>query len=161
MYFYIDGTKYRNMISSESAFYIADDTSLLYSGLDGDYSVLLGGNWRFELVVDSQTGLCTHIQSFLENLEVTDADLTLPMAVSKDLYFADESSLEPGGGCHYHPFSNTAFWDKKKKVLCFGDPDCQGEAVEFTPKTIAVIKENQLKSIFLNLDGMKRQISFC
>ena len=149
------------MISSESAFYIADDTSLLYSGLDGDYSVLLGGNWRFELVVDSQTGLCTHIQSFLENLEVTDADLTLPMAVSKDLYFAEESSLEPGGGCHYHPFSNTAFWDKKKKVLCFGDPDGQGEAVEFTPKTIAVIKENQLKSIFLNLDGMKRQISFC
>ena len=149
------------MISSESAFYIADDTSLLYSGLDGDYSVLLGGNWRFELVVDSQTGLCTHIQSFLEKLEVTDADLTLPMAVSKDLYFADESSLEPGGGCHYHPFSNTAFWDKKKKVLCFGDPGCQGEAVEFTPKTIAVIKENQLKSIFLNLDGMKRQISFC
>lgn len=160
MYFYIDGTKYRNMIPSESAFYIADDTSLLYSGLDGDYSVLLGGNWRFELVVDSQTGLCTHIQSFLEKLEVTDADLTLPMAVSKDLYFADESSLEPGGGCHYHPFSNTAFWDKKKKVLCFGDPDGQGEAVEFTPKTIAVIKENQLKSIFLNLDGMKRQISF-
>ncbi len=148
------------MIPSESAFYIADDTSLLYSGLDGDYSVLLGGNWRFELVVDSQTGLCTHIQSFLEKLEVTDADLTLPMAVSKDLYFADESSLEPGGGCHYHPFSNTAFWDKKKKVLCFGDPDGQGEAVEFTPKTIAVIKENQLKSIFLNLDGMKRQISF-
>ena len=161
MYFYIDGTKYRNMIPSESAFYIADDTSLLYSGLDGDYSVLLGGNWRFELVVDSQTGLCTHIQSFLENLEVTDADLTLPMAISKDLYFANERSLEPGSGCHYHPFSNTAFWDKKKKVLCFGDPDGQGEAVEFTPKTIAVIKENQLKSIFLNLDGMKKQISFC
>ena len=149
------------MIPSESAFYIADDTSLLYSGLDGDYSVFLGGNWRFELVVDSQTGLCTHIQSFLENLEVTDADLTLPMAVSKDLYFANERSLEPGSGCHYHPFSNTAFWDKKKKILCFGDPDGQGEAVEFTPKTIAVIKENQLKSIFLNLDGMKRQISFC
>lgn len=160
MHFYIGEPKYRSIIPHDSTFYIADDTSLLYTGLDGDYSVLLGGNWRFELVVDSQTGFCTHIQSFLKNLEVTDANLDLPNAVCKDLYLADESSLEPGGGCHYLPFDNMAFWDIKKKVLCFGDPGYKGEAVEFTPKTIAVVKDNQLKSVFLNLDCIRSQISF-
>ena len=156
----IGGAKYRRLISSDSTFYIDADSSLLYKGLQGDFSVLLGGNWRFELIVDSQTGLCTHMQSFLKNLEVTAADLELPDSVEKDLYFICENSRESGGGCHYYPFTNMTFWDAKKKILCYGDPVSEGEAVEFTPKTIAIIKEAQLKSMYLVLDCVNREISF-
>lgn len=38
--------------------------------IDGDYSILLGGNWRFELIVDSSTGLCVKFQSLLDELKV-------------------------------------------------------------------------------------------
>ena len=61
MYFYIGDSKFCRFKSFNSSFYLAEDSSLLYDGLQGDYSVLLGGNWRFELIVDSETGLCTHM----------------------------------------------------------------------------------------------------
>lgn len=152
MRFYTDEPRYRKMISPDSAFVLADDTSLLYrNGLGGDYSVLLGGNWRFELIVDSRTGLCAHMQSFLDSLQAQDARLELPDAAAGDLYFAAERPLEPGGGCRYHPFADRAFRDRERKILCFGDPFGEGEAVEFTPETIAVVRENRLISVFLNL----------
>ena len=160
MYFAIEDPKYCRLIPPDSTFYLADDSSLLYNGLQGNFSVLLGGNWRFELIVDSQTGLCTHMQSFLKKLEVTAANLDLPDSTKKDLYFVGEKPLEPGCGCHYHPFNNMAFWDEKKKILCYGDPCSKGEAVEFTPKTIAIINDTQLKSMYLVLDCIDREISF-
>ena len=161
MYFSIGEPKYCRLIPSNSTFYLAEDSSLMYNGLQGDFSVLLGGNWRFELIVDSQTGLCTHMQSFLKKLEVTAANLDLPDPIIKDLFFACENPLEPGCGCQYHPFNNMAFWDEKKKILCCGDPSSKGEAVEFTPKTIAIIKDTQLKCMYLALDCIDREISFC
>ena len=161
MFFSIGEPKYCRFIPSDSTFYLADDSSLLYNnGLQGDYSVLLGGNWRFELIVDSQTGLCIHMQSYLNKLEVTAASLDLPDSIVKDLYFVSENPLEKGCGCHYHPFINMAFWDEKKKILCYGDPYSKGEAVEFTPKTIAIIKDAQLKSMYLVLDCIDGEISF-
>lgn len=160
MYFVIEDPKYCRLISPDSTFCLADDSSLLYNGLHGDFSVLLGGNWRFELIVDSQTGLCTHIQSFLKGMEVIADSLDIPDSAKKDLHFVGEKPLEPGCGCHYHPFSNMTFWDEEKKTLCFGDPCSKGEAIEFTPKTIAIIKDNQLKSMYLILDGLDREISF-
>ena len=52
-------------------FYLAKDKSLMYQSIiDGDYSILLGGNWRFELIVDSSTGLCVKFQSLLDELKV-------------------------------------------------------------------------------------------
>lgn len=161
MFFSIEDPKYFRLIPSNSGFCLTEDSSLLYNGLKGDFSVLLGGNWRFELIVDSQTGLCTHLQCFLKKLEVTAASLDLPDSIIKDLYFVGEKPLEPGCGCHYLPFNNMAFWDEKKKILCYGDPSSNGEAVEFTPKTIAIIKDAQLKCMFLDLDCIDREISFC
>ena len=66
---------------------LEDDSSLLYDGLHGNYSVLIGGNWRFELVVDTSTGLCTQIRSFLQQMSVIEADLVLPKSEKKDLFF--------------------------------------------------------------------------
>ena len=160
MHFIIEDPTYCTLIPSDSNFYLTKDSSLLYNGLQGDFSVFLGGNWRFELIVDSKTGLCTHIQSFLKKLEVTVANLDLPDSVVKDLFFVSETPLESGCGCHYYPFVNMAFWDEKKKILCFGDPGIKGDAIEFTPKTIAIIKDTQLKSMYLTLDRIYEEIPF-
>lgn len=160
MEFVIGDTKYCKMNTADCRFYIAEDTSLLYDGLHGDYSVLLGGNWRFELIVDSYTGLCTQMQSFLNKLEVTHTALKLPKSQHKDLYFVGEESLEPGCGCHYFPFANKAFWDEEKKILCYGDTNSDGEAVEFTSKTIAVIKNKRLMCVYLVLDNINEKIVF-
>lgn len=160
MDFIIGDSKYCQHNTSDYHFYIAEDTSLLYNGMHGDYSVLLGGNWRFELIVDSFTGLCTHVQSFLKKLEVTYTTLELPKYESKDLYFAKEGSLEPGGGCHYFPFANKAFWDARGRTLCYGDPNSKGDAVEFTSKTIAIIDKKRLMCVYLLLDDITGEIVF-
>ena len=160
MNFIIGDSKYCQYKTSDYHFYITEDTSLLYNGLRGGYSVLLGGNWRFELIVDSLTGLCTHIQSFLGKLEVTYTTLKLPEYESKDLYFTKEEPLYPGGGCYYFPFASKAFWDAQGRVLCFGDPDSKGNAVEFTPKTIAVIDKKRLMCVYLLLDDITGEIVF-
>ena len=50
--------------SNTNSFCLANDSSLLYqSAIYGNYSILLGGNWRFELIVDSHTCLCIKFQS--------------------------------------------------------------------------------------------------
>ncbi len=154
MDFVIGDTKYCSVHAADGHFYMTEDSSLLYNGLQGDYSVLLGGNWRFELIVDSRTGLCTQVQSFLGKLEVTYTTLTLPKSADKDLYFVREEALASGCGCHYFPFQNKAFWDKERKILCFGDPHSNGEAVEFTPKVIAVVDHKQLMCVYLLLDDL-------
>lgn len=160
MDFVIGDSKYCQHNASDYHFYMADDTSLLYNGMYGDYSVLLGGNWRFELVVDSLTGLCTYVQSFLEKLEVTYTTLELPKSKAKDLYFVRENPLNPGGGCHYFPFANKAFWDSQREILCYGNPNSTGEAIEFMPKMIAVIEKKQLMCIYLILDDINGKVGF-
>ena len=76
-----DSAKDRN------GFYLAGDKSLMYqSTIDGDYSILLGGNWRFELIVDSFTGLCVKFQSFLDELKVLHKPLVLPESKSRRVF---------------------------------------------------------------------------
>ena len=160
MFFMIDDPKFWNLIHSENNFKLEDDSSLLYDGLRGNYSVLIGGNWRFELVVDSSTGLCTQIRSFLQQMSVIEADLVLPKSEKKDLFFYSNSDLVAGGGCHYFPFQNSAFWDEKKKILCYGNPNSEGQKVHFIPQVYAIIKSGQLKCIFMDLQHVNGEISF-
>ena len=69
----------RDSVKDRNDFYLTEDRSLLYqSTTNGDYSILLGGNWRFELIVDSSTGLCIKFQSFLDELKVLHKPLVLP-----------------------------------------------------------------------------------
>ena len=68
----------RDSVKDRNDFYLTEDRSLLYqSTTNGDYSILLGGNWRFELIVDSSTGLCIKFQSFLDELKVLHKPLVL------------------------------------------------------------------------------------
>lgn len=140
--------------NSHADFFLTKDKSLLYSGSLGDYSVLLGGNWRFELIVDSSTGLCVKIQCFLDELNVICTALELPQYQIKNVYVTSDEPLSPSCGCHYYPFEDNVFWDAQKHILCIGNPNSVGEAVEFTPKTVAVIKNGKLFCVYLILDSL-------
>ena len=126
-------------------FYLAKDKSLMYQSIiDGDYSILLGGNWRFELIVDSSTGLCVKFQSLLDELKVLYKHLVLPESKARKVFVKSDEILYPGEGCHYYPFVNKAYWDERKNILCIGNPDAVGEAIEFASHIIMVVKKYQL-----------------
>lgn len=151
MIFEIKKKKYYDLISPGSKYYLTDDSSLLYNGLNGDFSIILGGNWRFELLVDSYTGLCTCVQCFLDKIVMGYVDLIIPDFEKGDLFIVDRNQLEYGCGCQYLSINNTVFWDKNRKILCYGDRKCKGDPVEFTLGIIAVINDRQLKCLYLDL----------
>lgn len=141
--------------TDRNGFYLAGDKSLMYqSTIDGDYSILLGGNWRFELIVDSFTGLCVKFQSFLDELKVLHKPLALPESKARRVFVKSDEMLCAGEGCHYQPFVNKAYWDERKNILCIGNPDVIGEAIEFTPHIIMVVKKYQLVCLYLNLNNI-------
>lgn len=142
-------------VQDSNYFCLEKDRSLLYqSYVRGDYSILLSGNWRFELIVDSSTGLCVKYQSFLDELKVSYKTLTLPKSEPRKIYVKTDEELCPGEGCHYQPFMDKAYWDKTNRILCIGNPEAIGEAIEFTPHIIMVIKDNQLRCIYLELGNI-------
>lgn len=136
---------------SNGDFFLTEDKSLLYNKSSGDYSILLGGNWRFELIVDSSSGLCIKVQCFLDELSVTHTALELPQFQKKKVYVTSDEPLSPACGCHYVPFEDIAFWDSKKHLLCIGNPNSAGQAVEFTNNTIAIIENGKLMCVYLSL----------
>lgn len=144
-----------DFVKDRNGFYLAEDKSLMYqSTIDGDYSILLGGNWRFELIVDSFTGLCIKFQSFLDELKVLYKPLVLPESKARRVFVKSGEKLYPREGCHYHPFVNKAYWDEKKNILCIGNPNMVGEAIEFAPHIIMVVKRYQLVCLYLNLNNV-------
>ena len=145
----------RDSVKDRNDFYLTEDRSLLYqSTTNGDYSILLGGNWRFELIVDSSTGLCIKFQSFLDELKVSHRTIDLPESTPKKIFFTSNDVLSPGGGCHYFPFENKVYWDERKSILCIGNPNIEGEVVEFVPQTISVIRNGQIVCLYLILGNI-------
>ncbi len=141
--------------SNTNSFCLANDSSLLYqSAIYGNYSILLGGNWRFELIVDSHTCLCIKFQSFLDGMKVLHQPLLLPESKARKVFVKSNDAMHPGEGCHYHPFTNVVCWDDKKKILCIGNPESNGEAIEFVPNATMVIKNHQLLCIYLELSNI-------
>ncbi len=155
MFFLIGDLYNRDSVENYNYFYLTKDKSLLYNTItSGDYSVLFGGNWRFELIVDSATGLCVKFQSFLDELKVSHRTIDLPESTPKKIFFTSNDVLSPGGGCHYFPFENKVYWDERKSILCIGNPNIEGEVVEFVPQTISVIRNGQIVCLYLILGNI-------
>lgn len=153
--FVIDDTYIRDSMENTKGFYLTEDSSLLYqSSINGDYSILLGGNWRFELIVDSYTGRCVKVQCFLDELKVLHKSLVLPESKLKKVFIKSGEMLCPGEGCHYYPFEDNVYWDKRKHILCIGNLDTIGESVEFTPQITMVIKNRHLVCLYLSLKNI-------
>lgn len=143
-------------------FYLTKDKSLLYkSSASGDYSILLGGNWRYELIVDSTTGLCVKFQSFLDELKVSHRNLFLPKSKPRRVFFIGDEVLFSGEGCHYYPFFDKSYWDKRKCILCIGNPNIVGEAVEFTPQATMVVRNGQIVCLYLELKDTVHRLGDC
>lgn len=134
-------------------FSIKNDKSLLYSIKGGDFSILLGDDWRFELNVDGNTGKCINIQGLLIGL-IENTNLEIPKKVTGNLFFCSDEQLISGTGCQYSPFESKVFYDPKKQILCIGKKDITGTAIEFADKIVAVILNGDLKAIYLNLKGI-------
>lgn len=142
-------------VKERNGFYLMKDRSLLYqSTTNGDYSILLGGDWRFELIVDSSTGLCVKFQSFLDELKVLHKPLVLPESKARRVFIKSDEMLYSGEGCHYHPFSNKVYWDERKNILCIGNPEAIGEVIEFAPHITMVVKRHQLLCLYLTLNNI-------
>lgn len=144
----------------KSRFNLSPDSSLLYSGRGGDYSILLNGNWHFELMVDSRTGLCTHAQCFLRGLNVSTGSIHLPGASPADLYFSGDDPLEPWTGCHYQMSASDVIWDSVQEMLFIGNQTATGDAVEFAPNNIAIIDGNKLIGLCLVLKDIGCNLFF-
>ena len=155
LYFIIGDMYDSDSAKVSNSFCLTKDRSLLYqSTMNGDYSILLGGNWRFELIVDSSTGLCIKFQSFLDELKVLHRALVLPESKSRRVFIKSDEVMFPGEGCHYHPYSSDVYWDERNNILCIGNPEVLGEVIEFTPNIFLVVKNNQLYCLYLTLSNV-------
>ena len=135
-------------------FILAGDNSLLHTKHGGDFSLYLGNDWRFEIMVDSATGLCVKPQIFLDQLPVTFKLLHFPEGMRCGVRFSKREVLIAGDGCHYIPFDTTAYWDKNQEILCIGSPEPCGCAVEFINHAAMCLKGRKLCSLYLSLKGL-------
>ena len=132
------------------SFSIMNDKSLLYSTKGGDFSILLNGDWRFELNIDSHTGKCINFQGLLLG-SIVNANLNIPQRNKGCLFFRKNEELLSGTGCHYLMMDENVYYDSIKKVLCIGNPFSNGVAIEFAEKIIAIICNGCLTAIYVDL----------
>ncbi len=149
------GDKYYIDDMNLSCFKLCVDSSLLYNNYLDDFSIYnisLGGNWRFQLIVDSNTGRCVKFESYLNGMVIKKSSVSIAESERRKLYFLTDEKMQMGSGCYYVPFSNEVCYDETKKILCFGNRNAIGVAIEFAPKIIAVVNDGDLKCIYLLLN---------
>ncbi len=149
------GDKYYIDDKNRSYFKLCDDLSLLYNNYLDDFSIYnisLGGNWRFQLIVDSNTGRCVKFECYLDGMVIQKLSVSLAELERRQLCFLTDEKMQMGSGCYYAPFSNEVCYDETKKILCFGNRNAIGTAIEFAPKIIAVVNDGDLKCIYLLLN---------
>ena len=136
---------------SADHFYFTDDTSLLHSTtLGGDVSVYLDGLPRFEIVVDSATGICVYIQAYLNQLRVKSTDLRIPDFRKNYLIFSSDDLSTS----YYLSKADQFFIDLKRHILCFGNPEAVGKSTEFCDKAVAITNNGDLECIYMNLEDV-------
>lgn len=136
-------------------FDLTDNTSLIYSGSqEADFGVYLARNWRFEMKVDTDTGECVGLTGFMSKLTAKKSSLVLPAAEPKKL-LCKSARLDSGAaGCYSESPANSVHFDPEKKILCLGDPEGAGEAVEFADRIIAVVNAGNLVCVYMLLDNI-------
>lgn len=136
---------------------LSENTTLSSLGCDeGGFGVYVAGNWRFELKVDPETGECFGFSGFMSKLTAKSAEISVPEAESKTLICKSEK-LGEGSGCYCSCPNNSVLYDLKKKILCIGDPDAKGDAIEFLDSTVAVLANGRLCCIYLMLENIEEE----
>lgn len=136
-------------------FYLSSNTSLLYSEqIEGGFGVYLAGNWRFELKVDPETGRCLYVTGFMSKLTAKKRELAVPKAEARELIFKSASMESGAEGCYISRPVNSVYFDSEKKILCVGDPEASGRAIEFADRIAAIIEGGKLLAVYLELDDI-------
>ena len=139
--------------SEGGEFCLAENTSLLYSkGKPGDFGVYLAKNWRFELKFDAKTGECVDFTGFMSKLTAKESKLNVPDAVPRKL-ICKSDNMDAGKMCYSTSPSNSVHYDCTKKILCIGDPEAAGEAIEALDKTVFVLDNGSISAVYLILDN--------
>lgn len=136
----------------EGHFSFTQDQSLLYPMNGADVSILLGGNWRFELMIKGSNGKCLGFQAFLGELNIEHTCLELPMGGKGELFFHCEQNLSPFCELNYCPFDKGIYYDIEKRLMCIGDKDAIGDVVEFANNIRAVLIKGNLVALYLKLE---------
>ncbi len=143
----------------DGRYVLTSDTSLCFEGGEngkrGDFSVYLAGNWRFELSVNSTTGECREISGFMSKLTAKQAVLEVPEAEKRKLICKSDTLRAQSVGCYCPYPANSVLFDQRRRILCLGNPEGDGEAVEFADRTVAVLKEGRLACVYLRLDTIE------
>jgi len=153
---FVIGKQVDRTLNKQNYFTLHEDGSLLYSDKSGSYSVFLGDNWRYELLVDSGTGKCVGYSSLLYQMPVVLKSIFLPTAEKRELYFveSEDSPLEEYSGCSYKPFTDVVYFDKEKALLCIGEVGAGGNHIEFADNIIATVENSVLKCLYLKLENI-------
>jgi len=149
----------------EGTICVEEDTSVIFEELeknqDFGYTISLGGNWRYLMDVSCRTGQCGAVSCFLEGADVLEEKLAIPGHKRGKVYFEDDEEMTKGSGTMYFPFENKCYYDKKKNILCIGNPYLQGETIEFVSNIYAVINGDRLIAIFMVLTSLKEVVTIC
>ncbi len=137
----------------DSSFY-----SLIYSKPLGDFTILLGGDWRLEISVDSRTGKCICFQGNMVG-NIKELNLNIPSSRKGDLFFRYQNYIA-GTGCHYLSIIDNIYYDSKEKIVCIGNPLTEGIAIEFTENTIVVLSDDKLVAVYLKLINLPELTKF-
>lgn len=139
---------------------MTSDTSLLFDPwpIDINFSILLAGNWRYSLEMNSKTKKCIAFTGFFNELECELADLDILNSQKGELFFYDDMiKFISGSGCHYEKFTDKCYIDIKKNIIYIGKKNFSGNIIEFAKDTFAVISESSLEGIFVKIsDNLKR-----
>ncbi len=143
-------------VRGDCRYRLTPDTSLVYTGGEaGDFSVYLAGNWRFELKVDSDSGECREISGFMSKLTAKQAVLEVPEGERRKLICKSVRLGAENVGCYCPWPTNSVLFDPRRKILCLGNPESPGDAVEFADRTVAVLSDGKLMSVYLRLDNIE------
>lgn len=147
----------------EGTVYMTEDTSILFesnseieTGLD--YTVSLGGNSRFLIDLSHNTGRCGKMRCFMDGQSVFLRKLNIPENNKGKLYFLSDEEMTAYSGEMYFPFKNMCYYDEKNSVICLGNPDLQGDTIEFLSNTFAVIGGDKLSAIFMKVKSLNDNI---
>lgn len=150
------GEQYRIGDGEIYRFCLSDDSSLTYKSpiRFKIYNISLGGNWRIQLIADCDTGRCIKVECYLSGIIAERTSLSVPKSEQRELHFIADEIMRLGEGCCYTPFSDEISYDAENRILCFGNHTAVGRAIEFAPKTIAVVDNGSLKCVYLLLDDV-------
>lgn len=143
--------------------YMTEDTSIIFkyseeANLPLDYTISLGGSSRYLMDLFHKTGKCGPLRCIMAGIKVIQEELKLPQSRKGELYFKSAEEMVQYSGTMYMTFKDTCYYDEKNHVLCIGNPNQEGESVEFVRNTYAVVNRNELVAVFMKVDRLQENV---